>query len=303
MKSQSQQLSEFALIDELSKLVPLSTKVIKGIGDDAAVLPLQGGYYPLLTTDMLAEGVHFKKNADPRLIGRKALACNISDIAAMGGIPTHAVVSIAVARWCTTEFVKNIYYGMSSLARQFNVSIVGGDTIAAKACVINIALQGEVQKKHLTLRSEAQCEDWIWVTGPLGRAWKTNRHLTFTPRVTEAQFLVKQFKPSAMLDISDGLSGDLGHILKQSGVGGQLFQQEIPLNQGATVNDALYDGEDFELLFTLSKVKSKALVRWQERHHRWFFYPIGQITKAQGLTLMDAQGNLTQVPLKGYTHF
>ncbi|MBL8014523.1 MAG: thiamine-monophosphate kinase, partial [Candidatus Omnitrophica bacterium] len=192
-------LGEFALIDQLARIVPSSPKVIKGIGDDAAVLSLRGNGYELLTTDMLVEGVHFRKGTDPRLIGRKALACNVSDIAAMGGVPTHAVVSIAVPKSCSTDFVENVYYGIGQLAREFDISIVGGDTVASGKFLINIALMGQVPRKFLTLRSGAKFQDWIWVTGALGRAWKTTRHLTFTPRVRESQFLVRNFKPSAMM--------------------------------------------------------------------------------------------------------
>lgn len=303
MMSHRKKLSEFALIDALAKIVPSSKKVIKGIGDDTAVLPLKGNRYQLLTTDMLAQGVHFKKGTDPQLIGRKALACNISDIVAMGGVPTHAVISIAVPESFSTDFIQNVYHGIARLAREFDVSIVGGDTIAARDFMINISLMGEVDKKHLILRSGAKSQDWIWVTGALGRAWKTDHHLTFAPRVRQSQFLVRNFKPSAMMDISDGLAGDLGHILKQSHVGARLAADQIPMNKGALLHEALYDGEDFELLFTLSPAKSQALVQWQQHKRRWFFYPIGQITPERGLKLADSHGKSTDLIVKGYTHF
>lgn len=294
---------EFELIEALSKIVPLSKRAVEGIGDDTAVLPFKGGRYQLFTTDMLARGVHFDRKADPRMIGRKALACNISDIAAMGGKPTDAVVSIGVPRQCPADYVKKIYQGMGELARRFDVGIVGGDTISSPELIINVALLGEVRKKHLVLRSGARAGDWIWVTGPLGRAWKTERHFTFMPRVAEAEFLVEHFKPSAMMDISDGLAGDLGHILKAAGVGAELIEAQIPLNPGAAVKDALYDGEDFELLFTLSPSKSRALMRRQGSKRRWFFYPVGSIAQSRGLTMVRSNGQSVQLTLKGYTHF
>lgn len=298
-----QKIGEFALISALSKSLSLSKNVIKGIGDDTAVLPLNKSKYLLLTTDMLVQDVHFTRKAAPEMIGHKALACNISDIAAMGGMPTHAVVSIGLSKHCSTEFVKKVYAGINSLARNFQVGIVGGDTVRARQFVINIALLGEVEKKNLVLRSGAGDGDWIWVTGPLGRAWKTDKHLSFTPRVAEARFLVSRFKPSAMIDVSDGLAGDLGHILEQSRVGAVLFDDQLPLNKGASLRDALYDGEDFELAFTMNPAKAKKLMEWQERKQRWFFYPIGRITNSKGLKLLGKDGREKKLEIKGFTHF
>ena len=294
---------EFGLIDALTKVLPLSKEVVRGAGDDTAVLKFTADRYLLLTTDMLAQGVHFQKNAAPEMIGHKALACNISDIAAMGGIPKHAVISISVPKGYSPDFVKRLYNGIRSLARRFEVNIVGGDTIRASQLVINVALTGEVRRKDLVLRKGACQGDWIFTTGALGRAWKTDRHLTFTPRVDEARFLVKNFKPSAMIDISDGLVADLGHILEQSHVGARLFEDEIPLNSGAKLDNALYDGEDFELVFTLRPDKAKALIAWQEKNSRWFFYPIGEVTRKKGISLITRDNKQKKVVIKGFTHF
>lgn len=296
-------LSEFQLIDRIKKSAASRKDVIIGIGDDTAVLKQGGSKCLLLTTDMLAEGVHFKKSARACAIGHKALACNLSDIAAMGGVPTFAVVSIGLPRNTSQSFVDELYQGINTLARRFKVAIVGGDTIASTQLVINIALLGEVKRKDLVTRKGAKVGDVIFVTGPLGRAWKTNKHVSFTPRVAEARFLVERFKPNAMIDISDGLAGDLGHILKYSKVGAALFQEQIPLNSGATLHNALYDGEDFELLFTLNPAKAKALLKWQETKRRWFFYPIGKITRSAGLKLLGSNGQSEQLKIKGFTHF
>lgn len=296
-------LSEFKLIDGIRRKAAFRPDVIVGIGDDTAVLPYGSSKYLLLTTDMTAEGVHFKKGAKAAGIGHKALARNISDIAAMGGMPTYAVVSIGLPKRTTQRFVEGLYSGINTLANRFSVAVVGGDTIASPHVVINIALLGQIRKKDLVLRRGAKPGDWIFVTGPLGRAWKTDKHLTFTPRVAEARFLVERFKPNAMIDISDGLAGDLGHILEQSRVGAELFEQQIPCNPGAGSNNALYDGEDFELLFTLNPAKAKALLSWQEKSRRWFFYPIGGITKASGLRLQKAGGGSKLLTVKGFTHF
>ena len=139
------QLGEYGLIDELKKYAPISKAVIKGIGDDAAVLPYSKREYLLLTTDMLAEGTHFSRRMPPQAIGHKALACNISDIAAMGGWPTFAVVSIGIPKNLSVGFIKDVYRGLRRTARNFNISIVGGDTIKTEKVVINVALLGLVE--------------------------------------------------------------------------------------------------------------------------------------------------------------
>jgi len=272
------QLGEFGLIDALKKFAPSSKAVIKGIGDDAAVLPFSKSEYLLFTTDMLAEGTHFTRRMSPQLIGHKALACNISDIAAMGGYPTFAVVSIGIPKNLPVRFVEEMYKGIQLLAQSFNVSIVGGDTIKTDKIIINIALLGLVEKKFLVTREGARPDDWVFVTGPLGNSLKSGRHLNFLPRLAQARFLVEKFKPSAMMDISDGLAGDLNHILKASQVGARLDYTSIPRNKGVGLSQALNDGEDFELLFTLAPIKARSLMDWQVRQELFYFYPIGTIT-------------------------
>ena len=279
------QLGEFGLIDTLKKLVPISKTVIKGIGDDAAVLPFSKSEYLLLTTDMLAEDTHFTRKMSPELIGHKALACNISDIAAMGGWPTFAVISIGVPKNLPVRFIEDIYKGIQNVAKAFKVSIVGGDTIKTESIVINIALMGQVEKKNLTTRDGAKVGDWIFVTGPLGDSFKSGRHLNFTPRLDQARFLVEKFRPSAMMDISDGLAGDLNHILKASKVGARLDHESIPRHKGVSLAQAMNDGEDFELLFTLSPKKSRLLIKsfpnasvGNLTRNLFNFYPIGKIT-------------------------
>jgi thiamine-monophosphate kinase len=287
------QLGEFGLIDALKKYAPISKMVIKGIGDDAAVLPYSKREYLLLTTDMLAEDTHFTRRMPPQAIGHKALASNISDIAAMGGRPTFAVVSIGVPRNLSVHFIKDVYKGMRRTARDFNVSIVGGDTIKTDKMVINVALLGLVEKKYLMTRDGAKAGDRIFVTGPLGGSFKSSRHLNFCPRLSQARFLVEKFKPSAMMDISDGLSGDLNHILKASKVGARLDHASIPRQRRVSLSQALNDGEDFELLFTLSPKKACSLMDWQARQKSFYFYPIGTITA-------DAKA---KIDAKSFTHF
>ncbi len=286
-------IGEFALIDLLHKCLPVSQRVIKGIGDDTAVLPYAKGRYLLFTTDMMAENVHFLKSMKPQAIGHKALACNISDIAAMGGLPTFAVVSLGLPKNLPVRFVEDIYKGMQALAKKFNVSIVGGDTIKSDKIIINVALLGEVEEKHLVTRHEARVGDWVFVTGPLGGSFKSGKHLNFMPRLEQAQFLVKNFKPNAMMDVSDGLAGDLNHILRQSKVGVCLDEELIPRLKGVSVKQALTDGEDFELLFTMSADKAQQLMAWQNKRRAFYFYPIGIISGDERQTLKT----------KAFTHF
>lgn len=286
-------LGEFGLIDVIKALTPVSKAVIKGIGDDAAVLPYSKSEYLLFTTDMLAEDMHFTRRMPALGIGHKALACNISDIAAMGGYPTFAVVSIGVPKDLPVSFIKDVYKGIQRMAKTFNVSIVGGDTIKTDKVVINIALLGLVEMKNLITRKGAKPGDWIFVTGALGGSLKSGRHLSFTPRLAQARFLVENFKPNAMMDISDGLAGDLNHILKTNKVGARLDHESIPRQKGAGLSQALNDGEDFELLFTLSPKTARSLMQWQAKQRSFYFYPIGTITP-------DVK---EKIDSKSFTHF
>ncbi len=300
MLTKLSQLGEFGLIELLKKYQGSGAAVIQGIGDDAAVVPLDAKRYLLLTTDMLLEGVHFERKAPPRLIGRKALACSISDIAAMGGLPRYALVSLGVPGNLPWAFVRDVYKGMDALGRQFGVAIVGGDTIKGEKIVINVALTGEVSKKDVVYRRGARPGDWIFVTGPLGKSLSTGCHLKFTPRVKEARYLVDHIKPTSMIDISDGLAADLGHILEESEVGAVLEEERIPRRAGSGLRQALYDGEDFELLFTVPRRKAAFLGRQKQ----FRFYPIGEIVpRAKGLLLKNKTGALAKIDPRGYTHF
>lgn len=294
------ELRELDLIDWMRKSVVCSTLVKQGIGDDTAVLPLNARQDLLLTTDMSVEGVHFLKQTKPELIGRKALARNLSDIAAMGGTPVYAVVSLGLPQNTSTTYVKKIYGGINRLAKEFDVSIVGGDTVKSAHIVINIALLGIVAKNKAVLRRGAKPGDGIFVTGALGGSLKSQRHLTFTPRVRQAQYLVKNFYPTAMIDISDGLAGDLGHILEESDVGAILEEDKIPLHRGVDFKAGLYDGEDFELLFTLSPKDAQELLQSKKKD----FYHIGKITADKyKLFLRQKNGMVSLLTPKGFVHF
>ena len=294
-------LGEFGLIEWIPKTVPFDGSVKRAIGDDAAVLPLTKEEDLLFTTDMIVEDVHFTCQMSPQDIGHKALACNLSDIAAMGGTPTYAVVSLGVPPETDTAFARGIYQGMISLGKKFKVSIVGGDTVKSDKIVINVALLGKVRKGKAVLRGGAKPGDRIFVTGPLGGSFESGRHLKFIPRLKEAQFLADNFHPSSMIDISDGLAADLGHILEESGVGAVIQEQMIPRNPGVDLENVLGGGEDFELLFTLSPGKTRALFK---SAHPFLFYPIGEITAGKWkLFLADQAGGKTRIAPQGFKHF
>lgn len=302
MPTKLSHVGEFGLIDLIKKNVCVSKDVFCGMGDDTAVLKYSAKEWMLFTTDMLTEGVHFTKRMSSKNIGRKALACSISDIAAMGGLPTYAVISFGAPSRINAEYALGIFKGINKLAKQFGVNIVGGDTVKNEKTVINVALLGKVKKNELVLRSGAKKGDIIFTTGPLGRSLKTGKHFSFIPRIKESQFLVKKLKPSSMIDISDGLVADLGHVLEESHVGAILDTKSIPKNPRATLKDALYDGEDFELLFTLSHLKAKRLKKM--RCNPFVFHEIGKIVEERSrLGLCGVTGRKLTIKQKGYEHF
>lgn len=293
------QVGEFGLIDHLSKVITASPKIDVGMGDDTAVIPFSASKKLLFTTDMLVEDVHFDLSMSLKSVGYKAMACSVSDIAAMGGVPQSAVASFGAPADFPLSKAKEICRGMDQVAQKFVVPIVGGDTVKSEKIIINIAMTGIARTKDIVLRSGAKVGDQIFVTGPLGNSFQSGWHLKFCPRVKESQFLVKNFKPSAMMDLSDGLASDIRHILKASDVGAMIEESQIPLRKEATTQAALTDGEDFELLFTLSPQKAKKLLATKE----FPFYRIGEIDDGKGLRLRNKEGQIKVFSNKGFQHF
>jgi thiamine-monophosphate kinase len=297
-----EKLGEFNLIDRISKKIRLSSRVIKGIGDDTAVLKYNKDSYLLFTCDMLLEDRHFYRRSGGYLVGRKSLSANISDIAAMGGVPKFAVISLGVPASLDIEYVDNLYKGIKSVAKKFKVDLVGGDTICSRKIVIDIALLGEVEKKDLVLRKGAKEGDAIFVTGEIGGSLK-GKHLNFIPRLKEARFLVKNFKVNSMIDVSDGLLADLGHILKFSRKGAVIYEKDIPISKDAKDFDsAVSDGEDFELIFTVSVQDAEKLIE------KWPFKTrlsmIGKIINSpRKLYLVKEDSKKIQIEPVGYSHF
>ena len=274
--------------------------VVKGIGDDAAVLEYTKNKYMLVTCDMIIEGTHFTKKTHPREIGYKAMAVNISDIAAMGGIPRHALISAGVAKSRNAQFLKEIMCGIEALAKKFNINIIGGDTNRSPKTVINITLMGEIEKKNLVLRSGARAGDLIFVTGALGEG--KSKHLNFIPRVKTARTLVKNFKITSMMDISDGLAMDINRLAEASKKGACVYESLIPLSkESLPIKKAITSGEDFELLFTASLKESKKIIKRMGKTGDLPITLIGEIMPRRfGIKIVEENGKQTALKPRGF---
>ncbi len=288
------------MIERFRRGIKTDSSVIKGSGDDCAVLEFNKDYYQLFTCDMIVDGVDFTAKDSLSLVGRKALAVSISDIAACGGIPKHAVVSMGLPKKSTVEYSDKIAKGLFALAREYKVNIVGGDISRADSLTIDVSMLGLVEKNKLVLRDGAKIGDIIMVTGEIGGS-HLGKHLKFIPRVKEARFLVENFKINSMIDISDGLIQDLGHILKQSNKGAVIYEYFIPVSKKEkSLSGALSRGEDFELLFTASMNEAKKILEKDPAH----FKAIGEIVpKNQGFRLIGKNNKKLMPILKGYQHF
>ncbi len=309
-------MNEFELIARLTSATPTNPAVVTGPGDDCAVLDLGiPGQWLLFKTDAVVQGIHFDSKAPPEKIGHKALGRCLSDIAAMAGTPTAALVTLALPPDFEAGFVEKIYDGINDLARQYGVAIAGGETTTnPERILISIALIGVVPREKVVLRSGAKAGDAIFVTGELGGSL-AGKHLEFEPRLAEARWLVENFSVHAMIDVSDGLAGDLRHILKASKAGAELLASAIPISRQARLAAraessakppllaALTDGEDFELLFAVSSRDAVPLLDgWKKKFPKVRLSCVGKITPGQGITIRDKDG-IRPLAAHGYTHF
>lgn len=309
-------MNEFDLIRRLTLRVPGNDQVIVGPGDDCAVVQTPDrGQWLLFKTDAIVEGIHFTKEAAPEQIGHKALGRCLSDFAAMAGTPLHAVVTLALPPDFEPVRIERIYDGMGALARRFGVAIVGGETVRnPERMILSVAVIGEVAKERCILRSGSQAGDAIFVTGTLGGSL-AGRHLEFEPRLVEAKWLAERFPVHAMLDLSDGLAGDIRHLLNASNVGAELLASAIPISRSARdlsklpgtqkspLVAAITDGEDFELLFTLPSTNAVTVLdQWKSVFPETRLSCIGRITEAPGLRLRTKDG-IRPLSDHGYVHF
>lgn len=282
-----------------------------GIGDDAALLDLTKDGGTLVTTDTLVEGVHFPSGRlSSYRIGWKALAVNLSDIAAMGGRPTLAFLTLALPPSKGMPFLQNFWRGWQVLAKLYRVKLVGGDMVSSpNPLMVSVTLLGELEGREPITRRGARVGDEIWVTGSLGGSLE-GKHAAFFPRVREGLILGRHCKVHAMIDISDGLLGDLGRILEESRVGAELYEAAIPASSSAvrrarktghsSIFHALYDGEDYELLFTLSPAEARR--KLPQRLSPTRATRIGTIIK-EGLFLCSPEGKRRGIEPRGYDHF
>ncbi len=299
---------EFAYIQWLRTRTPRDSRVLIGPGDDAAALHLRPDVPCLVTTDMLMEGTCFNlTEAGPRAVGRKAMAVNLSDIAAMAGRPVAAVVSVALPREGGRKLAEELYLGLREMADRFQTALAGGDTNTWNGpMVISVTVLGEATERGLVRRNGARPGDWLMVTGPLGGSIR-GKHLTFIPRVLEALQLHAAADLHAMIDISDGLAADVNHLCEESGCGAVLRAEAIPISADAlALNDgtppvehALGDGEDFELVFAVAPADGERLLQFQ---------PIAGITLThigecveEGLWI-DQVGKRRPLEPRGYEH-
>jgi len=311
-------MNEFELISRLTRSLPTNKTVVVGAGDDCAVLDLgRGDRLLLFKTDAVVEGIHFTSDAPPEKIGHKALGRALSDIAAMAGTPSAALITLALPRGFDADFVERIYAGIHALARRHDVAIVGGETTTnPERTLIAVALLGWVPRGKAVLRSGAEVGDAIFVTGELGGSL-TGKHLEFEPRLAEARWLAQHFSLHAMIDVSDGLAGDLRHILKASRVGAELLAPAIPISREARrvaevtaggesatpLLAALTEGEDFELLFTVASRDAVPLLdAWRKQFAQLRLTCIGKITAGEGITIRDKEG-VRPLTARGYVHF
>ncbi len=308
--------------------------VVKGIGDDAAAFRTDGRLVSLITTDLLVERVHFLRDAISGTdLGYKSLAVNLSDIAAMGGTAREAFVSIAVPEDCGLTYLEDILGGMKVLAAKYGVNILGGDTTGSRAdLIISVTVYGVVARNELLTRDAARPGDVICSTGCLGDsraglhlilaglpsdhpalAALVAAHLHPEPHLREGRLLARTAGVRAAIDVSDGLSSDLGHILEQSRVGARIDPDQLPISESlkhycrrfgkSPLEYALAGGEDYTLLLTVAPEQAAAVAHAFESAFNRPLYAIGVITESQGMVLAQPGADAVAISPTGWDHF
>jgi thiamine-monophosphate kinase len=328
-------IGEFGFIRSIQEGCRFSPdKVIKGIGDDCAVIGPYADKLLLISTDLLVEGVHFVLDTiPPEILGRKAVAVNLSDIAAMGGEALHLFCSIAVPVQTPLRVTQSIYEGIKAMCRDYRLNLLGGDTSASRNhLMLSLTVIGEVPEAEILYRHGARPDDILYVTGTLGDAAAGLRlilgdlsaqdpfaerlkaaHHRPTPFLQAGRLIARSRLASAMIDLSDGLLSDLRHVCEASGVGAEVQQAGVPLSESletlAAMNDldpldlALSGGEDYRLLVTVPGENRAAFEKVFAAGSPCRVYPVGVITAEKGLRLRKPDGSLQEVEPKGYHHF
>jgi thiamine-monophosphate kinase len=328
-------IGEFGFIKKISRGCLIRPEsVIKAIGDDAAAFRTDPDRISLITTDLLVERIHFLRNAISGFdLGYKSLAVNLSDIAAMGGTARESFVSIAIPEDCPLDYLEAVYDGMKDLATKFNVNILGGDTTSSKVdLVINVVVHGTIAREEMLCRDAARPGDIIFSTGYLGDSkaglhlilnnipadsdeWRNllRAHLLPVPHLAEGRFLAQQSAVNAAIDISDGLSSDLGHIAEQSGVGAVLDSDKIPVSGDLKifcrqynfdpVEYALSGGEDYTLLCTISPNDAEAIAENFQNKFKRPLFRIGEVTADKEMKINYPDGSSSPIAPSGWNHF
>ncbi len=329
-----QDLGEFGFIERVRPICEIRAEgVVQGIGDDCAVLETPGPDYLLVTTDMLVERVHFLLEwTSAQALGFKALAVNLSDIAACGGVPREAFVSLGVPRRIEVSWLDELYRGMTELAAEHGVNLLGGDTTGSpQDLIINIAVTGTVPRREALFRGSARSGDALLVTGPIGRSAAgfallsesadllpelaeplIQAHLRPVPHVRHGRFLAVSGACTAAIDISDGLTSDLAHICRASRLGAILDEEAIgedtPLMRAARAMGrdplpwALHGGEDYVLLAAVRPEAAAGLVR-AATARGWEFRVVGRMTDDPGMVLRTRDGGRETLATAGWDHF
>ncbi len=312
-------MTEFGFIESIRRdFARLPANGFEGIGDDCAVLPLEGGRSLLFSSDALNEGVHFLRGAmSAAEIGAKSVMVNLSDIAAMGGRPVATLLSLSLTEDAAQGWAQEFMRGYREVCERYGVALVGGDTTRSKSHIsINVTVIGEVADGCIKRRSDARADDIVVVGGRLGASAAGLRDIlegrTSTPaavahrrpqaQVREGEWLGKQPCVHAMMDLSDGLASDLCHILKASSVGARIDTECIPTD--STLEDALCGGEDYKLLFTVAPEGLDALKRGFSEVFGYDIYPVGRIVgnEAGEIEWLE-KGARTDHDFRGYSHF
>ncbi len=303
-------LGEQEVIRRLTARLAARDDVRTGVGDDTAVVGVEGGTHDfLLTTDPVMEGVHFRPGEAPERIGHKAVGRVLSDLAAMGGEPMWLLLNVAAPGATPYDFLERVYAGAERLAGAYGAAIVGGDTAEAKALELHVFGVGRVPRGEAVLREGAGAGDVIYVTGSLGGSG-AGRHLDFEPRLNEGIWLRKGKWATAMIDVSDGLAADLRHIMRRSKLGAVLDRSAVPVSASvradasASFDHALFEGEDYELLFAVASDRRSAFEdAWQETFDL-ACTRIGVMTDdTNTLAVKQANGTVNQLTGSAYEHF
>ena len=290
-------IGEDRLLDRLLSRLSLGKKVLYGPGDDCALVETRDHQNLLvLKADCVVAGVHFLPTANALHVGWKAMMRPLSDFAATSAVPQSALITLIAPEKTTVEWVERLYGGLSRAAKRFKVSIVGGEmSRTAGPVAISVSVAGFVERNRSVSRQGGKAGDDLFVTGRLGGALK-QKHLQFVPRIVESRWLTRNFPIHAMMDLSDGLGADLPRLAKASRVGFAIEMENLPVASGAKIDNAISEGEDYELLFAISRRERNRLLRsWQKRFPRLLLTRIGSFSRR-------STGNLQPLP-RGYTHF